>query len=81
MDTLISATEANRDFSSLLGKVAAGQTFVVTSHGRPVARFAPIRTETIDPEIVAARRAHIASLKTQAPGAVRPRFSRDEFYD
>lgn len=81
MERLISATDANRDFSSLLGKVAAGETYVVTSHGKPVARFMPIKAEAVDPAVVAARRVHIAALKARRPGKTQPRFSRDEFYD
>ena len=39
MDKIVSAAEANREFSSLLRGVREGQTFVVTSHGKPVARM------------------------------------------
>ncbi|MDP1912788.1 type II toxin-antitoxin system Phd/YefM family antitoxin [Brevundimonas sp.] len=81
MDRFISATDANRDFSNLLGKVAAGESFVVTSHGRPVARFTPVRKDVVDQEVVAARRAHIAALRVRPPNQPRPRLSRDEFYD
>lgn len=42
MDRLISATEANRRFSELLRDVAAGESFTVTSRGRPVARVLPV---------------------------------------
>lgn len=38
----IPAAEANRGFSRLLREVRAGASFVVTSHGRPVARLAPV---------------------------------------
>jgi prevent-host-death family protein len=38
----ISAAGANRDFSAVLRQVRAGATFIVTSHGRPVARIVPI---------------------------------------
>jgi prevent-host-death family protein len=37
----ISAADANRRFSELLRKVREGGSFVVTSHGRPVARLVP----------------------------------------
>ena len=41
MDRPISTTEANRSFSRLLREVQDGQSYVVTSHGRPVARIVP----------------------------------------
>ena len=41
MRTSITATEANRRFSAILRSVAEGSTFVVTSHGRPIAQIAP----------------------------------------
>lgn len=42
MDHLISASEANQRFSELLREVAAGESFTVTSRGRPVARVLPV---------------------------------------
>lgn len=37
----VSAAEANRQFSRLLREVKQGKTYIVTSHGRPVAQIAP----------------------------------------
>jgi prevent-host-death family protein len=37
----VSAADANRRFSELLRKVRDGGSFVVTSHGRPVAKLVP----------------------------------------
>ncbi len=42
MEKAISASDANRKFSQLLRGVKEGQTYVVTSHGRSVARIAPV---------------------------------------
>lgn len=42
MDRIISATEANQRFSELLREVAEGESFTVTSRGRPVARMLPV---------------------------------------
>jgi prevent-host-death family protein len=42
MEKAISAADANRKFSQLLREVREGQSYVVTSHGRPVARIAPV---------------------------------------
>jgi prevent-host-death family protein len=40
MEKLISAAEANRKFSQMLREVREGHSYVVTSHGKPVARIA-----------------------------------------
>ena len=42
MDKAISASEANQRFSELLREVADGESFTVTSRGRPVARMLPV---------------------------------------
>jgi prevent-host-death family protein len=42
MEEPISAADANRRFSVLLRKVREGRSYVVTSHGKPVARLIPV---------------------------------------
>jgi prevent-host-death family protein len=42
MDRPISASEANQRFSEMLREVANGESFTVTSRGRPVARVIPV---------------------------------------
>lgn len=42
MDRQITATEANQRFSELLRNVQSGESFVVTSRGKAVARMVPI---------------------------------------
>ncbi len=42
MDRAISASDANQRFSELLREVQEGESFVVTSRGRPVARVTPV---------------------------------------
>ncbi|MHB8530334.1 MAG: type II toxin-antitoxin system Phd/YefM family antitoxin [Caulobacteraceae bacterium] len=42
MDHAISASEANQRFSKMLRDVQRGDSYVVTSRGRPVARIIPI---------------------------------------
>jgi prevent-host-death family protein len=37
----IQATKAKSDFASLLDKVERGETFIITRHGKPVARIVP----------------------------------------
>lgn len=41
MDETVSAAEVNRAFSRLLRGVRAGRSYLVTAHGRPVARLVP----------------------------------------
>ena len=42
MGKAVSAAAANRDFSKLLRGVSAGRSYVITSHGRPVANLIPV---------------------------------------
>ncbi len=45
MEKSFSAANANRKFSRVLRDVREGQSYIVTSHGKPVARIAPIKEE------------------------------------
>jgi prevent-host-death family protein len=74
----VSAAEANRRFSSVLRDVQGGRSYVVTSHGRPVARIVPFSER--DRAASAARRALFDRLRRQ-PVADAGRWSRDELYD
>jgi prevent-host-death family protein len=79
MSAVVSASEANRSFSSLLRQVARGQRFTVLSHGRPVATIAP--AESASGSRAALRRALLARL-AQQPATGEPRsWTRDELYD
>ena len=74
----ISAAEANRQFSKLLRGVREGSTYVVTAHGRPIARIGPV-----GPEMVAAPAARVAlfeRLRAQT-GTDAGRWTRDELYE
>ena len=42
MERAISASDANQRFSELLRDVQEGESFVVTSRGRPVAKVTPV---------------------------------------
>jgi prevent-host-death family protein len=82
MDEIISAAEANRSFSRLLRGVRAGRRYVVTTHGRPIARLVPIdeMTETEDRLREAARRELLQRLEAQPATDIGP-WTRDELYE
>jgi antitoxin (DNA-binding transcriptional repressor) of toxin-antitoxin stability system len=46
MEKPVSATIANREFSTLLRRVRGGLSYVVMLHGRAVARIAPAGKDT-----------------------------------
>ena len=48
MPTDIGAYEAKTHLPSLLERVARGEQFTITKHGRPVARLVPIERATLD---------------------------------
>jgi prevent-host-death family protein len=74
----ISAAEANREFSAVLRGVRRGRSYVVTSHGRPVARIVPV---TSGEEIGHAARATLFKRLEKAPVLAIPRWTRDELYE
>jgi prevent-host-death family protein len=78
MKGAVSAAEANRRFSSVLRDVQGGRTYVVTSHGRPVARIVPFTAR--DRATAHVRRALFERLRSQAV-AHAGRWSRDELYE
>ena len=78
MTDTVSAAEANRRFSELLRKVRAGRSYVVTSHGKPVARIVPAVGD--DRVRVRACESLIARLSAQKPTRIG-RWTRDELYD
>lgn len=78
MEKPVSATDANRKFSKLLRSVREGQSYLVTSHGRAVARIVPVEKEGRE-----TRGARAALLKRLWSGPVVKigRWTRDELYE
>jgi prevent-host-death family protein len=78
----VSAADANRHFSKILGEVKAGHTVVITSHGEPVARIEPISLQ--DAEKLERERAiedllmHLRSVK---PMNIPITWTRDDIYE
>lgn len=78
MGKSISAAEANRSFSAVLRDVKSGASYVVTSHGRPVARIVPFRHG--DRLGSAAADALFARLRRAPVQSVR-HWTRDELHE
>ena len=82
MDETVSAAEANRSFSRLLRGVREGRTYLVTAHGRPLARIIP--ADSRDEQIVRTRRAALEALLRRIesqPAIDIGKWTRDELYD
>lgn len=78
MEKIVSAAEANRRFSQLLRSVREGDSYIVTAHGRPVAKIVPIRRT--DAAKDQAKEALLQHLRAQTPIDIGP-WTRDELYD
>ena len=74
----ISAAAANRTFSELLRGVREGRSYVVTSHGRPVARILPYEGADLDRD--AARSRLVDRLRGQ-PALNLGRLDRESLYE
>jgi prevent-host-death family protein len=78
MKRAISAADANREFSSVLRRVRQGHSFVVTSHGRPVARIVPMASG----ELVANEaRTMLFDRLRAAPALSIKKWTRDDLYE
>ena len=78
MEETVSAAEANREFSRLLRGVREGNSYVVTSHGRPVAKLVPVAKGPEEKE--AAFQKLMARLRGQ-PVQNIGRWTREELYE
>ena len=79
----VTAADANRQFSKLLGRVSAGETVTITSRGKPVARLVPAADEAAaaaEEMRLAAVAALFKRLKSQPPVDIIP-YDRDDLYD
>ncbi|MBZ5573274.1 MAG: type II toxin-antitoxin system prevent-host-death family antitoxin [Acidobacteriia bacterium] len=78
MEKVISAADANRKFSQLLREVRDGQSYVVTSHGRAVARITPAKQEAT--MVASARSSLLNRLRSERVIKIG-RWKRDELYE
>jgi prevent-host-death family protein len=78
MEEAVSAADANRKFSQLLRAVREGHSYVVTTHGKPIAKLVPFDTHS---EVApGARAALLARLRAERVVEVG-RWTRDELYE
>jgi prevent-host-death family protein len=75
----VSAAAANRDFSKLLRQVRDGRSYVITSHGKPVAKMVPIVAN--EQVRTAARRTLFSRLAVQSAAVPIGPWTRDELYE
>ena len=74
----VSASDANRHFSTLLRDVGKGETFEIVSRGRAVAVMSPVSAS--QGAAVAAKTRLLQRLRVQAR-SVSQAWTRDELYD
>jgi prevent-host-death family protein len=78
MEEAVSAADANRRFSLLLRGVREGHSYVVTSHGKPVARLIPAGKHD---EVATCARSTLLSRLEKQPVVHAGRWTRDELYE
>jgi prevent-host-death family protein len=78
MDQTVSAADANRAFSQILREVRGGASYIVTTHGKPVARIIPC--EPADAARAAARTTLLQRLQNQPVTDIGP-WRREELYE
>ena len=78
VEKTVSAADANRKFSKLLRAIREGHSYVVTSHGKAVAKIVPI-----DKNGSVTRGARSALLKRlrSEPVVTIGRWNRDDLYE
>ena len=78
MEETIAAADANRQFSRILRQVRAGHRYLVTSHGRPIARILPADA---DNHVTSGARAALLSRLERQPVVHAGRWTRDDLYE
>jgi prevent-host-death family protein len=83
MDKIVTASEANRSFSKLLGEVEKGREITVTNHGRVVARIVPPTDEAKERERASRDKAwrELLDHLDKQPAMNSGPWSREEAYD
>lgn len=80
MPRYVSAADANRQFSEILGQAADGRTVIITRRGEPVAQLAPFDRRALDQAQAAAWSRLISTLEEGLPLG-GGEFDRDSLYE
>jgi prevent-host-death family protein len=82
MDKEVALREANQQFARYVRAVEAGQSFVITRRGRPVARLVPVEPgrRVLTPEQQAARARALERMR-RGWDLGGYKFRRDELYE
>jgi prevent-host-death family protein len=78
MDKAVSAAVAKRKFSQLLQNVRQGCSYIVTSHGKPIAKITPVDKAW---KIQASARATLLVRLRRQSATKAVRWTRDELYE
>jgi len=73
----VTASDANRNFSGLLRDVASGESIIIVSRGKPVAKISPVETKA---GAISARESLLVRLSGQKPTGQRD-WVRGELYN
>ena len=78
LDRIVTATEAYRRFPELLREVRAGESFTITSRGKPVAEITPpkVKKQTSKAEL-----AEMFARMDELPGVITGPWTRDKLYE
>ncbi|WP_419815431.1 type II toxin-antitoxin system Phd/YefM family antitoxin [Glacieibacterium sp.] len=79
MARTVSASEANQNFSRLLGEVETGEVITIERRGKPIAKLVPTEDDARARRIEAGERM-IAYFRSQ-PGFVTGPWTREDLYD
>ena len=80
MPRIVSAADANRQFSEILGQAAEGETVIITRRGNPVAQLLPFGQRPAD-ETRDVAMSRLLSTLEQGLRLGGGRFDRDELYN
>ena len=75
----VTASDANRHFSKIVREVQTGETVLVTSRGRAVARIEPVDRTSKEQE--AAKQELLEYLRSRPLQNLNISWTRDELYD
>ncbi len=83
MDKEVALREANQQFARYVRAVEAGESFVITRRGKPIARLVPVEPgrRVLTPEQQAARARALERMRQGWDLGGGYKFNRDELYD